>query len=78
VQRKDIHSACESSSLFASFRKLKLLIYNKTRRLAGHTFEIHVDPGETVIDLKEKIEELTAVPINVQYLIFGGSSCCQP
>jgi hypothetical protein len=52
---------------------LQLIIYNKTRLLAGHHFDLpNISPTSTIYNLKQQIERLTTVPIDAQWLVFGG------
>uniref|UniRef100_A0A1I7ZJG2 Ubiquitin-like domain-containing protein n=1 Tax=Steinernema glaseri TaxID=37863 RepID=A0A1I7ZJG2_9BILA len=50
---------------------LKAIVYNKSRQYAGHTVLIKAEPFDTVFRLKEKIEEQTKIPTDIQHLMFG-------
>uniref|UniRef100_A0A0N4ULM5 Ubiquitin-like domain-containing protein n=1 Tax=Dracunculus medinensis TaxID=318479 RepID=A0A0N4ULM5_DRAME len=51
--------------------KLKVIVYNKTRKYAGHTIEISISLNDTISEVKKKICEITEIPVQVQYIIFG-------
>ncbi|TMS36139.1 hypothetical protein L596_003384 [Steinernema carpocapsae] len=53
------------------FKLLKVIVYNKSRQYAGHTIAIDADPTDDVLRLKEKIEEQTKIPTDIQHLLFG-------
>lgn len=42
------------------------------RNLTGSTIEINIEPHETVIDLKRKVEAKKGIPVSSSYLIFSG------
>ncbi|KAK0396501.1 hypothetical protein QR680_001742 [Steinernema hermaphroditum] len=50
---------------------LKVIVYNKSRQYAGHSIIISAEPFDTVLRLKEKIEERTKIPSDIQHLMFG-------
>ncbi|CAI5456295.1 unnamed protein product [Caenorhabditis angaria] len=50
---------------------IKAIVYNKTRKLAGNTVDLELGDNATVAEAKSKIEELTTVPANMQWVIFG-------
>lgn len=54
-------------------RKLKVIVYNKTRKYAGHTIEIVLSSRDTISTVKEKILEKTSIPVDIQHIVFGGS-----
>uniref|UniRef100_A0A158R4P4 Ubiquitin-like domain-containing protein n=1 Tax=Syphacia muris TaxID=451379 RepID=A0A158R4P4_9BILA len=50
---------------------LKIIVYNKTRQYAGHTIEVAVKRKCTIKQLKEKLLDITEIPLDTQCLIFG-------
>ncbi|GMT14291.1 hypothetical protein PFISCL1PPCAC_5588, partial [Pristionchus fissidentatus] len=55
----------------STFRDLTVIVYNKTRKLAGHTFKIQTPEAVTVAELKKEIEKTVKVPSEVQWISFG-------
>ncbi|CAD6185410.1 unnamed protein product [Caenorhabditis auriculariae] len=51
--------------------QINAIVYNKTRKLAGHTFKLELNDNATVAEAKQKIEELTTVPHQIQWVVFG-------
>lgn len=54
-----------------------MIVYNKTREFAGHTIEIDISAMDTIKMVKEKIMEVTDIPINIQDVTFGGKFMCE-
>ncbi|WKY17038.1 hypothetical protein Q1695_001563 [Nippostrongylus brasiliensis] len=52
-------------------RRLRVLVYNKVRKLAGHEFFIDVKENDTIEKVKLAIEDATSVPHEIQWIIFG-------
>ncbi|CAO4385674.1 unnamed protein product [Caenorhabditis nigoni] len=50
---------------------IKAIVYNKTRKYAGHTIDLNLGDNATVAEAKSKIEELTTVPSQIQWIVFG-------
>ncbi|VDM28659.1 unnamed protein product, partial [Toxocara canis] len=51
--------------------QLKVVVYNKTRKYAGHTIEVTVSSKDTISTVKAKILEKTDIPTAIQHIIFG-------
>ncbi|WKY17037.1 hypothetical protein Q1695_001563 [Nippostrongylus brasiliensis] len=51
--------------------RLRVLVYNKVRKLAGHEFFIDVKENDTIEKVKLAIEDATSVPHEIQWIIFG-------
>lgn len=52
--------------------QLKVVVYNKVRKFAGHTIQVVVKDNATVADLKEAIQNETHVPMEIQCIQFAG------
>ncbi|VDN39833.1 unnamed protein product [Gongylonema pulchrum] len=52
-------------------RHLRVIVYNKMRQFAGDTIEIDVAATDTIRSIKEKIMEVTEIPIGIQDITFG-------
>ncbi|KJH42267.1 ubiquitin family protein [Dictyocaulus viviparus] len=53
------------------FRRLRIIVYNKTRKLCGHQYYIDVSHDSTILEVKQLIEEATTVPHQIQWIVFG-------
>uniref|UniRef100_A0A1I7TJ55 Carboxypeptidase n=1 Tax=Caenorhabditis tropicalis TaxID=1561998 RepID=A0A1I7TJ55_9PELO len=53
------------------FLHIKAIVYNKTRKYAGHTIDLNLGDNATVAEAKSKIEEITTVPSQIQWIVFG-------
>uniref|UniRef100_A0A9J2PSA8 Ubiquitin-like domain-containing protein n=1 Tax=Ascaris lumbricoides TaxID=6252 RepID=A0A9J2PSA8_ASCLU len=61
----------KGEDVFSTRRKLKVIVYNKTRKYAGHTIEIVLSSRDTISTVKEKILEKTSIPVDIQHIVFG-------
>ncbi|EYC03444.1 hypothetical protein Y032_0094g2761 [Ancylostoma ceylanicum] len=52
--------------------QLRVIVYNKTRKLCGHEFFIEVSDNSSIYRVKRIIEEKTTVPHQIQWIVFGG------
>ncbi|CAJ0577301.1 unnamed protein product, partial [Mesorhabditis spiculigera] len=52
-------------------RNLKAIVYNKSRRWAGHTFYVDVEEGATVGDFKNAVMHQTKIPPDEMWVVFG-------
>ncbi|GMS83604.1 hypothetical protein PENTCL1PPCAC_5779, partial [Pristionchus entomophagus] len=50
---------------------LNVIVYNKTRKLAGHTFKVSAPQAVTVAELKQLIEKTAGVPPALQCICYG-------
>ncbi|GMR35921.1 hypothetical protein PMAYCL1PPCAC_06116, partial [Pristionchus mayeri] len=50
---------------------LNVIVYNKTRKLAGHTFKVSAPQTVTVAELKQLIEKTAGVPPALQCICYG-------
>ncbi|MFH4976586.1 hypothetical protein AB6A40_003295 [Gnathostoma spinigerum] len=51
--------------------RLNVIVYNKTRKHAGHTIHVEVPSNSNILTLKETIMDITEIPTDLQYIIFG-------
>jgi len=51
--------------------RLKCVVYNKTRKLAGITIFLNVNAEDRIEHVKRCIENETKVPVDVQWIVFG-------
>ncbi|CAB3399407.1 unnamed protein product [Caenorhabditis bovis] len=58
-------------SRFAFNMHIKAIVYNKTRKYAGHTIDLEIGDNATVAEAKSKIEEITTIPSQIQWIVFG-------
>lgn len=49
-----------------------MIVYNKMRKYAGHTIQIELHSTETIERVKERIQEVTEIPVGIQCITFGG------
>ncbi len=52
--------------------RLKCIVYNKTRKLAGITIFLNVEANDRIEQVKRQIENETQVPVDMQWIVFGG------
>ncbi|PAV76194.1 hypothetical protein WR25_18689 [Diploscapter pachys] len=53
--------------------QLKVIVYNKVRKFAGHTIQVVVKDNATVADLKKAIQNETHVPMEIQCIQFAAT-----
>lgn len=42
------------------------------RTLSGRNHQLYVEPSETILEVKQKLQDHTGMPVDVQRLIFAG------
>ncbi|UMM42066.1 hypothetical protein L5515_018045 [Caenorhabditis briggsae] len=72
INRINTRSLCEFVNRApTNTMHIKAIVYNKTRKYAGHTIDLNLGDNATVAEAKSKIEELTTVPSQIQWIVFG-------